>query len=152
MIKKKRGASLAESVVALAVITIVSMAAISAVVFALNAQVKALRNTKAQDFARSVFESFKVSDDYSAFVNNLSFAEDITALEANEDKDGSYTVYEYISSDYDFRATIKVYLPDDVSHESEGTKTDPKLSVVVTENSDPDDEIIFFDYTKGGGT
>lgn len=141
MLKKKRGASLAESVVALAVITIVSMAAISAVAFALNAQVKALRNTKAQDFSRSVFESFKVSDDYNTFVSNINFAEDTTMPPATP-QDGYPKTYVYTSITYKFVATITV------NYDS----TPPTLSVIVTEDGDPDDEVISFNYTKGGGT
>lgn len=143
MRRNKRGASLAEAVVAITVITIVSVAALSTILFSINAQRKVINYTEAQNFAASVYESFQATDDkfsniqdvQDSFVSNVEFAEGVKLAE--EGSKGDVYKYTYSSDTHNFQAIIEVNF------------TNGKISINVID-ADDSGSIIQLEYTKGG--
>ena len=72
--KKNSGFSIMETIIALAIIVLVTVAALTIVMGAISARVKVTSCSEAQDFAHNVLECFKASDDNTEFENNVGFA------------------------------------------------------------------------------
>lgn len=137
--RNKHGFSLVEVVIALSVIVIVSLSALSVTLSSTLTKVTALAKGDAQRFADSVWECFKVSDDEAEFISQLAFAEDVTLGEGVSGEDG-FTSYTYLSERYGYTVDLSVkFSATDTSH----------LTVLCTD--DDGEEIISFSYRKGGG-
>ena len=136
--RKKSGFSIAEAVVALAVIVIVSIGSVSVVSGSITARANAINNTKAQNFADNLLECFKVSENPNDFRLKVNFAEGVALVYT--DTDGkTYETYTYENIRNNFKAEITVKFP-----ESER----PSFEIDVT-NLDGDKSIISFSYVKG---
>ena len=72
--KHKRGFTLAETVLALAVISITSVASLSLILASQRATISAAQKQQAQLAALDIVSCFRVSDDYTDFENNVHFA------------------------------------------------------------------------------
>lgn len=124
---KKKGFSLVEAVIALSVVVIVSFAALSLVLSSTTTKVNAINKSKAQYFAYNALECFKASDSATEFENNIAFAEGITpTIDEN--------TYKFVSEENKFTATVTI--------------NGNTFEITVWDKYD--DEIISFDYTKGG--
>lgn len=124
---KKKGFSLVEAVIALSVVVIVSFAALSLVLSSTTTKVNAVNKSKAQYFAYNALECFKASDSATEFENNIAFAEGITPTTDEN-------TYTFVSEENKFTATVTI-----------------KGNIFeITVWDKYDDEIISFDYTKGG--
>lgn len=133
--RNKRGVSLAEAAIAITVITIVSIAALSTILFSINAQQRVINETRAQNFAASVFESFKAADTAEEFEANVSFAEGLTPTVK---EDGDVKAYSYTSDRHAFGATVRI-------NYSEG-----KLELKVFDEDGG--SIVIIEYNKKGVT
>ncbi len=72
--KHKRGFTLAETVLALAVISIASVGTLSLILASQRATMSAAQKQQAQLFATDIVHCFRVSDNYADFEDNLEFA------------------------------------------------------------------------------
>lgn len=95
-IAKKRGFTLAESVLALAVISIVSVSALTLIISAQKSTISAAQKQQAQLFAADIIACYRVSDATvgNSFADNVKFA---TGKEISNDNtielDGNLTAY-----------------------------------------------------------
>lgn len=137
--RRKRGYSLVEVVIALTVIVTVSITALTIVLSSVATKQTAIHKTETQNFAQSVWECFKVSDNEAEFISNVDFAEGVILSDGTVDEDG-YTVYTIDSEENKFTAIIKVRY-------SETERSD--LSVDVLDKDG--DSIVSFTYQKGDG-
>lgn len=129
-LKRKSGVGVAETIIALAVVTIVTVAAFSLVTSSILAKVSAINKTEGQNFAQDVWECFKVSENDSEFIENVKFA---TGVDFTGSADYTYTSNRFNAEiDVDFGSEPKTF------------------SVNVTDEKDRD--IVSFNYEKGGGT
>lgn len=105
---RKKGFTEAEAVIALAVITIVTAAAMSIVASALSRSVRMRDEMTAQNFAFDLWECFKSSEDHDAFCGNVEFSgvADLKTL-LQSDADG-YSVYTYEGKKNAFTATVRI--------------------------------------------
>lgn len=140
--KAKRGVSIAEAVVAMAVVVIVSMASISAVIFATNANLKTYNRTRAQNFAQNMLECFKSASSVEEFTKNAAFAEGIDTF-PGPTANGDYRVYAYTPDNNAFSAVIRISFPDNSDSSSR-----PTFYVKAIDSSGK--TIIELNYTKGG--
>ena len=137
--KNNRGYSLVEVVIALSVIVIVSVSALSIVLSSVATKVNAINKSHAQSFADNVWESFKAADTQDEFLSLIAFSEGATLTEGVTDESGK-TIYTYNSQENKFKAEIAVNYQEN---------TRPELEVIVTDKDG--DEIISFSYRKGDG-
>ena len=72
--KHKRGFTLAETVLALAVISITSVGTLSLILASNRATISAAQKQQAQLAAMDIVSCFRVSDSYADFEDNLEFA------------------------------------------------------------------------------
>ena len=128
-IKRNRGFSIMETVIALVVIVLVTAAALSITMAAISARVKMSNYSEAQDFAHNVLECFKAADGEDEFRQNVEFA-------GYEDMSGAASTYTY-DVENKFKAEITANF------------TTGKFEITVTEFEKIDKVIIKFDYTKG---
>ncbi len=136
--RKKNGFSLVEAVIALSMIVIVSVSAISVLLSSTATKTSAIRKSEAQRFADNVWECFKAAEDEAEFTSFVAFAETISLGEGVADEDG-FTTYTYTSDNYQFTVEISVTY----------TETErPVLTVAVFD--DDGNVIISFSYRKGG--
>lgn len=124
--KNKRGYSLVEVVIALTVIVIVSVSALSIVLSSITTKQNAINKSYAQNFADNVWECFKAAGSEGEFISLVGLSKDDEVSLIDEPK------YTYVSEKNKFTITITV--------------TYPSLNVVVTDKDG--DVIISFDYTK----
>lgn len=141
--KAKRGVSIAEAVVAMAVVVIVSMASISAVIFATNANLKTYNRTRAQNFAQNMLECFKSASSVEEFTRNAAFAEGIDTFPEEPTANGDDRVYEYTPDNNAFSAVIRISFPDNSDSSSR-----PTFYVKAIDSSGK--TIIELNYKKGG--
>ena len=130
---RKGGFSIAEVVIALAVIVLVSMIALTIVTSSFAAKTTLITRSQGISFADNVWECFKAAktpEEFNYFVKATT--EDYSFDIQNK------TPYSY--SGDNFKATITV------KYEA-GNR--PTLDIVVTENKVDGDEIISFSYVKG---
>ena len=128
---KKGGFSLMEAVIALTIIVLVSVTALTVVLSSFSAKVTEVGKSQAQSFAANAWECFKVSDTQAEFIENMRFAEgaELTFTEG---------VCNYTSEEYKFTAEITLNY----------AVQRPVFEIFVTYQ---DKELITFSYTKGGG-
>ncbi len=128
--KRNSGFSIMETVIALAIIVIVTFAALTVVMSSISARVKQVNHSEAQDFAHNVLECFKASDDISELEANIKFAEgkDVTLTSSGTD------IYTYTSEKNNFTATITANF------------TNGNFDISVIDNKG--NEIVSFDYDK----
>lgn len=131
MNKNKRGYSLVEVVIALTVIVIVSISAISIMLSSITTKQHAINKSYAQNFADNVWECFKAADTEEDFIFLVGLSKDAEVSLINDTK------YTYESTKNKFKAKITV------AYDSR-----PTLTIEVTESDG--DKIISFKYTKGG--
>ena len=128
---KKGGFTMVEVVIALAVVVIVSVTAIAIVSSSITAGIVSENKTRAQNFAESAWEAFKVSANNEDFEKNLEFAEGVDVTYSSENDK-----YTYTSDKYKFTATITVNF----------TASPKQFEVVAVDNDG--DEIIKLSYEK----
>jgi Tfp pilus assembly protein PilV len=107
-IRSKRGFTIAEVIIALTIIVIVSISSLSVIASAVSANVVSETNIKAQYFAESAWECFKVSENDAEFENNMKFAEGVDLV-----KNGESGPYEYSPENGKFKAVIEVAFGDE---------------------------------------
>ena len=126
-----------EVVIALAVITVVTLASLTTVMASISARVKIVNRSEAQNFAQNVWECFKVSENKDDFIENVKFVLNIDKEEESpfeESEADGKTVYKYTSDKNNFTATITV---DFATGE---------LYIKIDDNKG--EEIVSFDYDK----
>lgn len=131
--KRNSGFSIMETVIALAMIAIVTIAALSVVLSAISARVKQANYSEAQDFAHNIIECYKAADTPVEFEKNAEFA-GIELIIQN----GSN--YRYKCTTSRFTAVIEV------EFSIEGSL---KMDIDVNSNSNNDENKLSFTYTKG---
>ena len=135
--RKKNGFSIAEVVIALSIIVIVSIASLSIISSSASARKNAVNKTEAQNFAENLLECFKVSDSLENFCDYVNFAEGAELVNGETDENG-FTVYAYESEKNKFQSQIKVKF------------SDVERSEFAIQISDSEGEsIISFSYRKG---
>ena len=137
---KKRGFSIIEAVIALAVIVIVTTSALSLVLSSIARKAEAAKQSTAQDFAEDVWECFKAADEYSEFTSNFNFAIGDGLSEGETNGDGEM-LYTYSSENMDFDADILVRYAN-------GERATFEISVTNTDG-DNTKEFVSFSYVKG---
>jgi Tfp pilus assembly protein PilV len=130
--RNKGGFALAETIIALAVILMVSAAALTMILSTLLVKAHGISDAEAYRFASDTWECFKVSDKDEQFLDNLKFA---FGEELPTDRDVASNVYQYRFDRFD--AKIEV---------DEGFT---ELSVTVTDKKG--EEILSISYQKGTG-
>ena len=136
--KRKGGFFLVEVVIALSVIVLVTISALTICISSISAKIKTVNQSRAISFSDNVWECFKAADDEDDFISYVQFAEGITLKDAQQD--GGYNIYTYFSEENNFTATIAVKF---------ASAERPELKVDVTDKSE--ELFISFSYTKGGG-
>lgn len=137
---RKNGFSLAEAVIALAVITLVTVAALSMSFSAVLARMNIVNRSYAQGFAADILECFKAATTEEEFIALVEFSTDAGLSDGDEyDNIGNYS---YTSDEHQFTAKIDIY--NDATNNNRRT-----LTVTVTENDDDSAEIITLNYAKG---
>ena len=131
-IKSRRGYSLSEVIIALAIIVIVSITAISIIMSSIMTKSRIINRAAAQSFADNVWECFKSSRNIVEFEKNVIFAEGVT-LDINNGEECQYR-----SDKNKFTAIIMV----DFNRER------PKLSIMIED--DEGEDLVSFSYEKGG--
>lgn len=127
----KKGFSLAESVIALSVVTIVSICAITIVISSITSKAKTVQKLNSQNFAYNVVECFKVSSDQTDFENNLKLI--IDSLPTKQDLE-SNSIYSFILEKTNY-STVITYSNDN-----------KKLTINIT--NDKNETIISLEYNK----
>ena len=124
----KRGFTVAEIVIAMAVVVLVTATALTTVLTTRNAERNVLQNADALRFAENAWECFKASENEQDFLTAITFAEGVTP----EGEAGNYT---FPSSEYGYTASL--------------TLSGDTLSVRIVAD---EKELLSFTYTKGGDT
>lgn len=128
----KKGFSLMEAVIALSVVVVVSICAMSIVLSSVSAKQTAIDKQKAQYFSDNAWECFKASDSETDFVSNMNFAESVTLEFTNNE-------CVYTSTEHNFTANIKI----------DYTASRPTFSISVTDKDGK--EIVAFTFEKAKG-
>ena len=134
--RHNRGFSLAEVVISLAIILIVTVSAVSFSLSSVRATENAIHKTEAQSFASDIWECFKAAEDAGEFIDLVKFARGVELTEGTLDEDGN-TIYTYHSEEEYFTANIAVNF-----HESE------LQTFTITITDEEDIEIISISYQK----
>ncbi len=138
-LKNKKGFSLVEVVVALAVIVIVSAAAITIILSSFASKNTIIDKSKAQSFASNVWESFKAADGQEEFLALVSFSEGVELSEVENEGEGK-TVYTYFFPESEIEARISVDF-------SETERDELEIDII-----DDGKSIVSFSYRKGDET
>ncbi len=138
--KSKSGFSMMEVVIALAVITVVTLASLTTIMASISARVKIVNRSEAQNFAQNVWECFKVSDSVDSFEENVKFAEgvDLNDLDTENEKIG---VYNYNVGN---QFTVSITVDFTTSSIDNDKTVNIKIDVIDNKN----EEIVSFDYDK----
>lgn len=136
--KKKRGFSMAEVVIALAVVVMVTFAALTLVLSSITVTRNAVNKSEAQDFASNVLECFLVTENLTDFINQVALAED-KSLGGGEAAEGGATAFVYRNDQYKYIAYITVNF---------GAPR-PSFEIDVTDKDG--DSFLAFSYTKTKG-
>ena len=136
--KKKGGFVLAEVVIALSVILLVTVSALTIAISSVSARIKTVNESLASDFAENLLECFKAADNGEEFLANVKFAEGVTL----SDGDASDSVVSCIHNDekHKFKATVFVVFSGEDRQ---------RMNIEVT--SDEGEALVSFSYVKGGG-
>lgn len=141
--KNKKGFSLVEVAIALAIITIVTVTALTIALNSITPQINNNNRAHAQNFAHNVWQCFQVANDYNDVFTLLSLSYDTTNMRKSEGTDGEgYTTYTYTSAEHNYTASIKLRFPD--STEPDGR---PRMEITVKDGKDK--EIIQLSYERG---
>lgn len=132
----KDGVSIAEVVIALSIIVVVSMTALTLVLSSFSVRSTLITRTQGINFADNAWECFKAADDAREFESLVKEAESELTLDGN-------TGYEYDYSYQNDRFEANIIVTYEVGKR-------PTFDIVVTENKVDGDEIISFKYVKGG--
>ena len=136
--KKKGGFVLAEVVIALSVILLVTVSALTIAISSVSARIKTVNESLASDFAENLLECFKAADNGEEFLANVKFAEGVTLSDGAAS--GSGVSYIHNDEKHKFKATVFV----DFSGEDR-----QRMNIEVT--SDEGEALVSFSYVKGGG-
>lgn len=138
--KKKKGFSLVEVAIALAIITIVTVTALT---IALNSIVPKINNNNrshAQNFAYNAWQCFQEAENADEVFSFLGLSYDLTDMRISQEPDeNGYTTYTYTSKEHNYTASIKLLYP-------QGDRPQMKISIV---DDKKDKEIITFSYERG---
>ena len=135
----KKGFSLVEVVIALSVITVVTVTALSLTLSSVVARTTSLNKSYAQGFASDVIECFKAADGEEQFVDLVTFATGANLQgEENSDLTDNKIHVTRKFDDRNFKAIIEV----------DYTTARPTLTITVNE-ADSEDEIIVLEYKRG---
>lgn len=140
--KKKKGFSLVEVAISLAIIVIVTVTALTIVLNSITPQINNNNRAHAQNFAHNVLQCFQEGNSNADTLALLAFAYEINEQNMGEsavDNEG-YTTYTYTSAEHNYTATIKMRFPENDR---------PDMTITVVDHKGK--EIIQFDYTKGDG-
>ena len=144
--KKKKGFSLVEVAIALAIITIVTVTALTIALNSITPKINNNNRSHAQNFANNVWQCFQEAESNDDVFALLSFSYDLKDNMTATETDGEgYTTYTYTSAEHKYTATIKMRFPQD---EYPAIKR-PDMEITVVDGKDK--EIIHFTYTKGDG-
>ena len=132
---RKGGFSISEVVIALAVIVVVSMTALTIVGASFATKTTLITRSQGISFADNVWECFKAADSKTEFESLVKEAESELTLDGN-------TGYEYDYSYQNDRFKANIIVTYEVGKR-------PTFDIVVTENKADGDEIISFSYVKG---
>lgn len=131
----KRGMTVAEVIIAIAVISVVTVSALSLVLYSENTALAAQYKTEAQYFALDALECFRVSADADEFESAMDFR-------------GGYTVAEDVTGGYIYKLENGGYVAIvTLSYGEEGQR--PAFSITVR-NGDGDVVSEIIDFRKGG--
>ena len=136
--KKKGGFVLAEVVIALSVILLVTVSALTIAIASVSARIKTVNESLACDFAENVLECFKAADNGEEFLANVKFAEGVTLSDGAAS--GSGVSYIHNDEKHKFKATVFV----DFSGADR-----QRMNIEVT--NDEGEALVSFSYVKGGG-
>ncbi len=143
--KASRGFSLVEVVIAMAVITVVTVSAISLVLSGNTVTARSNRLFEAQTAAKNVIECFKVTDDFegkeSAFCRALNYFSSSIDYESGSASTYSFAQYTLDYSTFVLRATV--YYDDAAQRD--------RIFIYVTEK-ESNDRLFQIEYEKGGQT
>lgn len=123
--KHKRGFTLAESVLALAVISITSVGTLSLILSAQRSTLSATQKQQAQLYAADIISCYRVSANNTDFANNVNFALDIN----------DFTLDKNIDLQGDLRLNASV---------------ENSTLTVIVHNGDPAKPLVKQAFTKGG--
>lgn len=138
MKKRNRGFTVVEVVIAMAIIVIVTVAAVSLFVSAQNARKSLLATSNAQHFAEDARLAFRTADDETEFLSYLTFAREGTTLtDAGVASDGTHT-YLYVNGTHGYTATLAVRY---------STAERSTFSIRITRGEDH--ELLRLSYEKG---
>ena len=140
--KKKKGFSLVEVAIALAIITIVTVTALTIALNSITPKINNNNRSHAQNFANNVWQCFQEAESNDDVFKLLSFSYDLNEenMTATATDGEGYKTYTYTSAEHKYTATIKMRHPV-------GARPDMEITVV----DGKDKEIIHFTYTKGDG-
>lgn len=127
-INRKGGFSMAEAIIALSIIVVVSITALTLVMSSFSVRTTLITRTQGMSFADNVWECFKAADDQDEFKSLVEYATGLTPTEDTK----------YIYNGNGFTAVITANYDD----------ARPYFDITVTESKDGD-EIISFSYVKG---
>ena len=127
-INRKGGFSMAEAIIALSIIVVVSITALTLVMSSFSVRTTLITRTQGMSFADNVWECFKAADDQDEFKSLVEYATGVTPTEDTK----------YIYNGNGFTAVITANYDD----------ARPYFDITVTESKDGD-EIISFSYVKG---
>lgn len=139
-IRKNKGFSIAEAVIALTVIVTVTATALTIAFSSVTTKINAANKTHAQCFADNMLECFKAAENEEEFLALASFAEEIELPAGSEDENGN-TVYLYTHDNGSFTAEIKLRY---------ATGERDEFYLAITDKKG--EEIVSFSYRKGDGT
>lgn len=124
--KNKKGFSITEVVIAMVIVTVVSISALSVVLGSVNTKAAAVNRTKAQDFAANALECYKAtSSPYDFYPYLIEIYPDAT-----QSGDGTEQVYRYTGTDWEAEMRVSAN----------------EFKITVTD--DDGDEIISLSYSR----
>lgn len=129
--RRKSGFSIMETVIALAVIVLVTAAALSVVMASISSRIKQSNYSEAQDFAHNIIECYKAAHDPVEFVENAGFA----GIELIQN-DSNY--YKCTTSRFTAEIEVDFSLTGSLD-----------MDIYVNSNSNNDENKLSFTYTKG---
>ena len=131
----KKGMTVAEVIIAIAVISVVTVSALSLVLYSENTALTAQYKTEAQYFALDALECFRVSADADEFESAMDFR-------------GGYTAVDDVTGGYIYKLENGGYVAIVTLSYSEGEQRS-KFSITVR-NADGDAVAEIIDFRKGG--
>ena len=139
--QRKGGFSIAEVVMALAIIVSVTATAMSIALKSVNTTANVINLNKAQDFAENAWECFKAAGDEIEFISLLEFAQGVELNRDSTDANGN-SVYKHIIDEerYTVKITVGFHDEEDVADE---------FNVAVINKNEKN--ILSFSYQKGDG-